>query len=285
MREATLLLAGAFAVFMTWRGYRRGALDTVASWLPSLATLLVLVTLFWREPEHLSRRLIVSAIAAAVVFVLATLAVRAVRARLQHDDFTDDEAAKTRRWHWWCNHIAGAGLGLLWSATICLGIACLISILPFALSVQASADQKSDQEEMPLWVRSLSETARSLADVSERAVLGHVPRLREYGHEVRAVVTILNAPPDDLKLLASRHGISDLEKLPVVQRALKDQQYAEQFLQLKEGDVGVMSTLLDSSITRDLISCPEIRELTKTLTPSALANDLKQTDSADSSRE
>lgn len=284
MREATLLLAGAFAVFMTWRGYRRGALATVASWLPSLATLLVLITLFWREPEHLSRRLAVSAIAAAAVFVLATLAVRVVRARFQNDD-ADQKPEGSRRWHWWCNHVAGAGLGLLWSATICLGVACVISILPFALSVQASADQQADQEETPLWVRSLSETARSLADVSERAVLGHVPKLREYGHEVRALVTILNAPPDELKLLARRHGISDLEELPVVQRALKDQQYAEQFLQLKEGDVGVVSTLIDSSITRDLISCPEIRELTKTLTPSELADDLKKTESADDSPE
>ena len=285
MREATLLLAGAFASFMTWRGYRRGALDTVASWLPSLATLLVLVALFWREPEHLSQRLAVSAIVAAAVFVLATLAVRTVRARFQREDHPDEEPVRTRRWHWWCNHIAGAGLGLLWSATICLGVACVISILPFALSVRASADQQADREETPLWVRSLSETARSLADVSERAVLGHVPRLREYGHEVRAVVTILNAPPEDLKLLAKRHGISDLEELPVVQRALKDQNYAEKFLQLKEGDVGVVSTLIDSSITRDLISCPEIRELTKTLTPSALADDLKQTNSADGSPE
>ena len=113
-------------------------------------------------------------------------------------------------------------------------------------------------------------------------MLGHVPKLREYGHEVRALVTILNAPPDELKLLARQHGIAELEELPVVQRALKDQQYAEQFLQLKEGDVGVVPRLIDSSITRDLISCPEIRELTKTLTPSELADDLKQSNSADS---
>lgn len=276
MREAALLLAGSFAIFMTWRGYRRGALATVAGWLPSLATLLVLILVLCREPERLSRTLLTAVLAATAVFFVVTLMVRTVRVRLRSGEEPISEDAGSRCCSWWCNHLVGAGLGLLWSATICLGVTCLVSLLPFAHSLlaQASADPEAPEKETPLWVTSLSQTARTLAAASERAVLGHVPLLREYGQEVRAVVTILNAPPQDLKRVARLHGITQLEDLPVVQTALDDKHYAELFLKLKEGDVRVVSELIDSSITRDLISCPEIRELTRTLTPSTLASDL-----------
>ncbi|GEM_PF-3569792 len=275
MREFTLLLAVLFAMFMTWRGYRRGALATVASWIPSLLTLLTLIVVLWREPEQLSATLLTAAIAAAVVFIAATLAVRACHTRLQNGPDSIKPDSESRRWSWWCNHVAGAGLGLLWSATFCIGIACLGSMLPFIHSLEAQVKVEQEAiEEPPLWVTSLSETCRTIADVSKLAVLDHVPRLREYGHEVRSLVTILNASPDDLKRVAEQHGITELEHIAIVQTALEDKHYADLFLQLKGGDITVVTELLDSSITRDLITCPEIRELAQTLTPSTLAKDL-----------
>lgn len=279
MREIALLLAGSFAMFMTWRGYRRGALAMVAGCVPSFLTLLTLIFILWREPEQLSTTLTTAGVAGAAVFIGATLALRTLRSRQSHRTGPDATGRESRRWSWWCNHITGAGLGLLWSATFCIGLACLGSMLPFIHSLRAQVHIEEDQpEETPLWITSLGEACRSVADASESAVLEHIPRLREYGAEVRSVITILNAPPDDLKRVAKEHGILELETVPAVQTALEDKEYAALFLQLKDGDVSVVPELLDSAITHDLISCPEIRELTETLTPSVLADDLSSTE-------
>ena len=275
MREVTILLAAFFAMFMTWRGYRRGALATVAGWVPSLLALGVLVLAVWREPDRFAVSLVTGVVAAVTIYLVGVLALRGWRRWLERRPCSPSSRGGPRRWLRRGDRLVGAGLGLLCSATACLGLACLVSTLPFAFSVHAETSvEQGETDNPPRWLAALSETCRTLADLSDVAVLSHVPRLREYGQEVRALVTILNSPPEDLKRLAEIHGLTRLQDLPPVKAALDDEHYTDLYQRLKDGHFTALSELVDSPITRELVKCPEIRELTRTLTPSSLARDL-----------
>ena len=279
MREITILLAVFFAMYMTGRGYRRGALTTVAGWIPFLLAVYVLLPTVWREPNRVA--LLTGGVAALSIFIVGMSALRALRRWLDRRRDTPQAESRPRRWLRRCDRIAGAALGLLCSAIACLGLACLGSTLPFAYSVRAqssvSASGDAEPDEItnpPEWVVDLGETCRTLADLSDVSVLSHVPRLRDYGHEVRALVTILNAPPDKLKRLAEIHGLTQLADLPAVQAAINDDDFIDQIQRLRDGKLSVVSDLVDSPILRDLVECREIRQITRTLTPSSLARDL-----------
>lgn len=282
MTEVTVLLAGVFSTYMTWRGYRRGAMATVAGWIPALLTLGVLVLTCWRRPGSVP--LMAGGVAAATVFLVGVLSLRACRRWWDRRGKSASFERTSRRWLRKCDRTVGAGLGLLCSAVACLGLACLGSLLPFAYSVSAQDDDQPDDanEQPPAWVAALSDTCRTLAEFSDTVVLHHVTPLREYGQEMRALVTILNAPRADLELAARINGLTNLLDVPSVKAALDDKHYAELFLSLKEGNIGAVAELIDSPITRELIESPEIRELTSTLTPTSLADDLTQIETRES---
>jgi len=279
LTEIVLLLATFFAMYMTWRGYCRGFFATIAGWLPLLLTLGAFLLVIWLQWQSPTGTIVTGLIAAVTTYIGGTLLLRVGRRRLARLLPAHPKNA-LRRWHWWCNHVAGAALGLLCSATACLGFASLTSTLPFAYSIATQSGTEAEKdEETPYWVTKLGETCRTLAEVSDSVVLGNVPRLREYSQEMNALVTILNADPKDLKRVAELHGLARLEHLPAVTTALEDKRYAELFLQLRDGDITAVSELVDSSITRDLLTCPEIRSFTQTVTPSSLARDLEDSES------
>lgn len=284
MKEATLLLASLFALYMAWRGYRRGALATLTGWMPSLLALSTLVLFFWLDPEPFS--LVIGGIAASVLFVIGVSARRVWRRWLDRRVETLTPESRLSHWLRRCDGVAGAGLGLLCSVGACVGFVCLSSTVPFIYAVRAQTSTTSEKtDEPPAWVTTLRETCVTLADLSDSTVLHQVPRLHEYGQEVRALITILNSPPDDLERIAEIHGLTRIKDLPAVKAALIDKHYAELFLSLKEGDITAVPKLVDSPITRELIECPEIRDLTRTLTPSSLAQDLSTPEPAEQEAE
>lgn len=279
MTELVLLLTTFFAIYMTWRGYCRGFFATIAGWLPPLLALGAFLLVIWLQWHSPTGTIVTEFIAAVVTYIGGVGTLRIGRRRLARHLPTHSKIA-LRRWHWWCNHVAGALLGLLCATTTCLGFASLTSTLPFAYTIATQSDIEDEKaEETPYWVTKLGETCRTLAEVSDSVVLGNIPRLREYSQEMNALVTILNAPPEDLKRVAELHGFASLEHLPAVTTALEDKRYAELFLRLRNGDVTAVSKLVDSSITRDLLTCPEIRSFTRTVTPSSLARDLEDSES------
>lgn len=280
MKAVTILLAALFATYMAWRGCRRGALVTVAGCVPPLLALGVLVLAAWRAPERLAVAFVIGGVAAAMVFVLGLLAMRAWRRRLEVRAVPPSHEPGPRRWLRRCDAVAGAALGLMCSAIACLGLACLGSTLPFAYSVRTQSSTVQDEpDDPPRWVAALGESCRTLAGLSDVAVLRHVPRLRDYGHEVRALVTILNAPPDQLKRLAEIHGITRLKDLPAVRAAVADDDYIDLFQRLRDGNLAVLSEITASPFTRELVESPEIRDLARNLTPSGLARDLSPPES------
>jgi len=275
LTEIVLLLATFFAMYMTWRGYCRGALLTIVSWLPPLVALGAFILVIWLQSQSPAGTIVNGFIAAVATYTSGVLAIRVVQLRLA-PRLPPRPKDEPRSWHWWSNHIAGAVLGLLCSTTACLGFASLTSTLPFAYTIATQSGFEDEKtEETPYWITKLGETCITLAEVSDSVVLGNVPRLREYSGEMNALVTILNAAPEDLRRVAELHGLGRLEQLPVVKTALEDKRYAELFLRLQDGDITAVSELADSSITRDLLTCPEIRSFTRTLTPSSLARDLE----------
>jgi hypothetical protein len=261
-------------MFMTWRGFRRGALATVAGWIPFLLAISVLVFALWREPDRIA--LVIGVVVATAIFILGVMALRSWRRWLTQRNHTPSTERSPRRWLKSCDHVIGAALGLLCSAITCLGLSCLISTLPFFYSVRAqSSVVQETANDPPKWLASVSETCQALAEFADISVLSHVPRLREYGSEVRALVTILNSPPEDLKRLADKHGITELAELPAVKAVLDDHHFINLIQRVRKGSFTALSELVDSPITHELIECPEIRDLSRKLTPSSLARDLK----------
>ena len=110
MKAVTILLAALFATYMAWRGCRRGALVTVAGCVPPLLALGVLVLAAWRAPERLAVAFVIGGVAAAMVFVLGLLAMRAWRRRLEVRAVPPSHEPGPHQWLRRCDAVAGAAL-------------------------------------------------------------------------------------------------------------------------------------------------------------------------------
>lgn len=281
MTAATLLLAALFTVLMVRRGCRRGALATLVGWTPPALSVGAMALVVWCSTLPLSVTIACAVIAAGVTLIVSAFTTRTVRRRLATPCLEHAPRSTSARWLRRGDSVAGGALALLCSAVTCLGIACLGSTLAFAFSVHTQdADKKMTADNPPHWITALRHSCRTLAEVSDLAVLQHVPRLGDYGREVRALVTILNAPPDRLDRLANKHGLQRLLDLPEVKAAIADEHYVGLYQRLREGNLAVVAELLDSPVTHQLVACPQLRDAARSLTPSKLAGELTSPDSA-----
>ena len=280
MTALTATFATVIALWMAWRGYRRGALATLVGWLPMLAALAVLVVLLWAawsEPGRFLLLCAVAAVAALATFVVGTLGAAAGRRRFSKPPHSTAERRAAGRWLTACNRIAGAALGVFSAAFLSLAVACLASTIPFAVAMRAERPSHHGPPAPPSqWVHALRQSCRAMADVSHFGLLAHIPRMRTYSREVHALIRILNAPSHKLKHVAEKRGLLNLVELREVQDALLDDRYIALICRVGKGDLSALPDLVKSPVTRNIIECPEVRTLTKTLTPSVLASDLEE---------
>lgn len=275
MTALTVSLAALFALWMGWRGYRRGALATLVGRLPALAAVLVLAFMVrrgWAEPTHFTTLCLLGAVAAASLYAGGALAVRARRrARTASGRVAPRHGLVGR-----CNQAAGAVLGAVYAAGFVLILACAASMVPFALSVADEARPQAAHGPPPEWLGPLRQACCTIAALSDHSVLRHIPKLREYTREVRALILILNASREQLRHIAQKRGLIRLADLPEIGAALADEDYIDLTFRLRDGDLSALPSLVESPITHKLLTCPEIRKLAKTLTPSDLAKDLEE---------
>ena len=266
------------ALWMAWRGCRRGALATLLAWLPMAASVCVLlftVRAAWASPAHFGLVCLLGGLATAAIFVAGTWAVRSTRRMPEGKRSAAARVGASYRPHW-PDRIAGAALGVICAAVVCLGLACLGSVVSFAFSMSLepgrglAADGSGAK-----WMRTLGRACSQMADIANFGVLRHVPGIREYSREARALITVLNAPPEKLRRIAEKRGLTKLAELPEVQEAILDEDYIGLIAGVGRGNLGGLPRLARSGITKKLLTCPEIRQFTESLTPSQLAEELK----------
>jgi len=123
-------------------------------------------------------------------------------------------------------------------------------------------------------VRALGKSCEALADISHFGLLAHIPRMGTYSREVRALIMVLNAPPEKLKVLAEKSGIAELADVPEIKQAVLDDQYMTLIRRLAYGDVAALPRLVKSETTRRVVRCERVRQFVRGLTPSRLAAEL-----------
>jgi len=193
MYVAGILLAVAITAWMVWRGHRRGGVRTLGRLLPLLAAIAV-VAVFAHLEWMMLGGLFSGALLVVVVAFGGWLTVRAMVAPLRRIRLKGRAGGLDR--------IAGASLGLLLASLVCLVLAELGGVIVFGVTVverledQPPAAVSAQAGEFDIdWVGSLRDVSSAMADFSAAGLLRHVPHLDDYSHEVRALVTILNAPP------------------------------------------------------------------------------------------
>ncbi|MBM4040733.1 MAG: hypothetical protein FJ290_19690 [Planctomycetes bacterium] len=278
MTALAVTLVVLFTAWMAWRGYRRGAAGTLLGWLPFVAAGAVLVLglwLAWVAITYFVLLATVALLAAVATLILCFWAIRSARRRAAPRAGDSPPYGRFRSSLRALNRLLGAALGLLAASILSLSLALLGSTVSFAYSL-ASLRQSTPEAPAatPAWVGRLGRACAAAADVATFGVLDHVPRLGAYARELRALVTILNAPPDRLRRLAEKHGLTTLAGLPEVQAALNDQAYLDLVVRVAEGRLTAIKSLAAHPTTRALLASPHLRRLTATLTPSELARDL-----------
>ncbi len=292
MTLIALTLTVLFATWMAWRGWRRGATGTLAAWLPTLASSVVLTLGLWLAARHLTHLVpiaILALIAAAAAFIAAIFLRRRVahcRFAICNLQFQHNRQSVLVL----ANHLGGAALGLIAAAFLSLALACLASTIPFAVHCRfvisdlrfqdnrqlAIGNRQSlgEPTAQPTWAESLGRACSAVADLTTFGLLDHLPGLAACGREVRALIIILNAPRERLVRLAHAHGIAGLADLPEVRDALADEAYLGLLDRLASGDLGAIQPIARHEATRRLLACPEVRKLTRRLTLAQLARDL-----------
>jgi len=271
--------AAVFTLWMAWRGYRRGAARALLGWLPAFAAVVVLLVaarVAFQWPTHLALVSVAGVVAGIGMFVAVALVVRSKARAI--DARRSAAPADTRRSPWrGADRVLGAVLGVVNAAALCLGVACVVSLALFAVSFAADPPPAADRPEpRPEWVGALGQTCSDLAHLADVGVLRHVPGLRTYGREVKALVTVLNAPRDQLDRLAEERSFADLVAVPAVQKALTDDEYLALVNEARDGNLSGLSRLARDPITTGLFECPEFRAVIKGLKPSLLAADLER---------
>jgi len=125
------------------------------------------------------------------------------------------------------------------------------------------------------WVDSLSDFCSAMADFSATGLLRRVPYAGEYAHEVRSLIKILNAPREDIALVARKRGLLDLADIPEMHRALSDPDYRALLLRVNQGDLKALYEVAESPITKEIFVCREIHEFVGKLKLSDLLGDIE----------
>jgi hypothetical protein len=242
-----------------------------------VTVLLVLLRNAWAHPERLALLCWVGCIAAVAVFAGGSLALRLLQRR------REARAAphETRGWPGLCDRGAGAALGLVYAAVLLLALACLASTVPFILGADAMPDDLGSDTTPPEWVDALRRTCGAVADISHFGLLAHIPRMRAYSREVRALIVVLRAPKDRIEHVVHKRRLLELGELVEVQDALLDDEYMALIRRVAKGDVSALPDLVRSPVTRRVLQCPEMAHVAKGLTPSALAHDLEEASDAE----
>jgi len=272
------LIISLIFTWLTWLGYRRGAVETLMGWIPILSTAVVLHLLFrFNEliPESLSYKIFVAVIVALFVFVISSLILKTIKNKKYPD--CDELKPPPVTWPSRINHLLGASIGLLFSSLTCLLLACLGSTIVFGVSMEKEPGEIAgvDPPPPPAWVDNLKTVCTTMAEVSDSGGLSHIPRLNDYSHEIRSMVKILNAPKEKLELIVEKRKLLRFSDLPEVKNALSDSEYRNLLDRIRRGDILAIYSLYDNPLTEDLYSCPEIREFAKSVTPSELVLDLE----------
>ena len=281
MNAVVVILAAGLGVWAAWRGFRRGAFSTFLGWLPTLAAVLVLlgsIRIAWSRPAYFDSVCVFGGIAAVALFIAGTLAVRRRLRSLKEQRLAGAEV-ESRSVRRLADQLAGSALGVIHAALICLGIACIGSALSFAVSLSAEPAAHEEQAaQSTAWAETLRRACGQAADIANFAVLRHVPGIRNSSRELRALITVINAPEDKLRRVADQRGLTELQDIPVVRKALNDEEYMGLVDDIRKGNLAGLPRLAKSPITRELFECPEIRELAASLKPSQLAADLEALD-------
>jgi len=274
--------AGAIFALITaclaWRGYRRGAKAVLRGWLArfsGLALMCLAGWLIWRSGGSLVTTCLAGVAAGALGFVSAVFILKIHRSRQVNEETHEAQPALL-------DHVAGGALGVIYAEACCLGLACLAGVFVFGMSasrpvIDGPAVERADCA--PEWVKGLGKVCRTVADISDYGMLSRLPLLKEYGSEIVPLVTILTAPREKLALIAEKRNLMRFADTPAVKAALDDVEYCSLLSRARQGELSVMRPLLDSPITRELISCPELREFAATVTPSDLVKDMAEAES------
>jgi len=278
------LVAGILVVLATvclaLRGYRRGAAAVLRGWLPrfsALAGLYLTAWLAWWATGSPAVTCLVGGAAAILVFGVAALALRPSRRRAGEQLQPGDDAPAPGVQPSFLNRLAGCALGVLHAEICCLGLACLGSTVVFGVSVSRVREPGIDSAAPPPeWVEGLGDACRAVADISDVGLLRRLPLLKEYGSEILPLIVILSAPREKLARVAEKRNLMRFLDTPAVQAALLDAEYCSLLKQARRGELSALRSLLGSPVTRKLVSCPEIREFAKTVTPSELLEDMEE---------
>jgi len=271
------VLAGAIFALVTaclaWRGYRRGAKAVLRGWLARFSDLALMCLagwLVWRSGGSPVATCLAGVAAGGLGLVSTVFVLRIHRSQQQNEETDESQPALLDR-------VAGGALGVIYAEACCLGLACLTGVLVFGMSAsRPTVDGPSVEraECTPEWVGRLGKVCRTVAEISDYGVLRRLPLLREYGSEIIPLVTILTAPREKLALIAEKRDLMRFADTAAVKAALDDAEYCSLLRRARQGELSVVRPLLDSPITRELISCPEIREFARTVTPSDLLEDM-----------
>ena len=275
MSGVVVTFVAILGVWAVWRGFRRGALSTFLGWLPTLGAVLILVSAIraaWSHPAYFDFVCVSGGIAALGLFIAGTLAVRR-RLRVLKERRLAASAEESRSIRRTADRFGGAALGIIHAALICLGIACIGSALSFTVSLGGERGERAGQS--PSWAAAFRRACGQAADIANFGVLQYIPGIRESSREFRALIVVLNAPKEKLRLVADKHGIARLRHIPVIRKAASDDEYMALITDIAEGNRAGLRRLAKSPITRELLDCPEVRELASKLKPSQLAADIE----------
>jgi hypothetical protein len=279
MAEA-VLVAGVLGALMAWRGYRRGAGAVLLGWLPVLCGMAVFgaaMRIAWNVPDHVAAIGLLAVLGALLAYAAIRKAVRPLRLKLHHRD----EAAWRPSWRSLPDRLAGAALGLVHSSALCLSGALLVSLGSFVVAARCPAASRPQAEAhdtgragkrtesaLLAWFR---KSSHDVAEVATRSTLGHIPHVAGCAGEVKALIAILNASPQDHDRLVCELDLERLVNLPPVKRAAADDDYLDLIDRLRIGHVTALYRLARHRRTEELMACPEVRDLARRLKPSALA--------------
>ncbi len=260
---------------MAWRGYRRGAMVSLLGWLPIGAGVAVMggaARIGWAVPDHFPTAVCAGLVVAAAVYAGVRAVTRPRRLALLKDRA---DHVIHGVWRSIPDRVAGAFLGVIHSSLLCLAGALAVSGGAFLLAAPAASQPaggvEAETSHLLGWLR---RTSGQVAEIATTTALSHIPRVDTYAVEVTALITILNASPEDQYRLFRKLSLDRLAGLPSVAAAVADEEYRSLIHRVKQGHVTAIYALARHQHTRRLMRCPQIRALANDLAPSELVKDM-----------
>lgn len=275
MRFLFSLLIAGFAVWMAWRGSRRGARRTLREWLPAAASLTVFVGITWLACHWASYFRLLFAFAVLLAVAAFAGVKRHLRAKSHVSPVADEPRSPSPAWLQRTDRIAGGALGLFTALVHCLLLGVLVSTGLYACTVWGPERSQAAREGKPV-TRFLQNACLNVADATNAGLVTRIPYVAKGSEELHALIHVLNAPKDEIERLADEFEFRDLADLPVVSEALLDDEYVEQIQKFADGKLFILGKLAESEHSRKLLSCPEFRDRIEGLTPSQLYGKLKE---------